>query len=121
MSRRKFRSVGVRQHASQEDSESVGMVDEAVDRQPAAHRGVQPSRDPLDDPELARYLQTRTALRSADHAAPSSQELTDKLLSVVPSFSGDREGSPRPNLLAGYAALLAGLKENIERGLGETE
>ena len=71
---------------------------------------VQPSRDPLDDPELARYLQPRATVRSVQ-PVPTTQELNDELLRITPSDSCDLACSPRPNLLAGYAELLAELKE----------
>ena len=61
---------------------------------------VNPSRNPLDDPELARYL------------LPTSQELTEQLLCITPSAT-HTPGPSRPMALAGYAALLAEMKEGI--------
>ena len=67
---------------------------------PAVNPDVQPSRNPLDDPELARYL------------LPTSQELTEQLLCITPSAT-HTPGPSRPMALAGYAALLAEMKEGI--------
>ena len=67
---------------------------------PAVNPDVQPSRNPLDDPELARYLM------------PTSQELTEQLLCITPSAT-HTPGPSRPMALAGYAALLAEMKEGI--------
>ena len=91
-----------RQYASEVAvPESVGMA--------AVHHSVQPSRDPMDDPELARYLQPRATVRPIE-PVPTTQELNDELLRITPSDPSDQTGSPRPNLLAGYAELLAELK-----------
>ena len=67
---------------------------------PAVNPDVQPSRNPLDDPELARYLMS------------TSQELTEQLLCITPSAT-HTPGPSRPMALAGYAALLAEMREGI--------
>lgn len=79
---------------------------------PAVLHSVQPSRNPLDDPELARYLLPRAPLRLTDPDVPTSQELTDQLLYITPS-SPQTPGPPRPDALAVYAALLAEMSEGV--------
>ena len=70
----------------------------------------QGSRNPLDDPELARYLLPRVSPRPADPDELTSQELADRLMHITPG-SSDAPGPPRPNALAAYAAVLAELRE----------
>ena len=76
---------------------------------------VQPSRDPHDDPELARYLRPRVGAAAApplDTTSPelATQELADQLLEVC---TRDPQPTPIPPLssLASYAALLAEMRE----------
>ncbi|KAF0306974.1 Retrotransposable element SLACS protein [Amphibalanus amphitrite] len=78
-----------------------------------------PSRNPLDDPELAQYLKPRAAPRSVDERVATTQELTDQLLSIAPSCSEVSPGSPRPNRLATYASLLAEMKRDAVSGYVE--
>ena len=68
------------------------------------------SRNPLDDPELARYLLPRVSPRSADPDELTSQELGDRLLHITPG-SSYAPRPPRPNALAAYVAVLGELRE----------
>ena len=82
---------------------------------------VQPSRDPHDDPELARYMRPRVGRAAApplDMTSPDSttQELADQLLEISLS---DLQPTPIPPLpsLATYAALLAEMREGDNEAL----
>ena len=79
---------------------------------PAVHHSVQSSRNPLDDPDLARYLTARSRPLPADPDVPTSQELNDQLLHITPSVA-QVPGPPRPNALAGHAALWAEMREGV--------
>ena len=80
-----------------------------------ASQRVQPSRDPHDDPELARYLRPRVGRAPAPpldttSLDPSAQDLTDQLLDVSLSGPPPIPISPLPSLVT-YAALLADMRE----------
>jgi len=74
----------------------------------------QASRDPLDDPELARYLRPRAGPSPARRAPTpdlNTQELTDQLLHL--SINAADPGPPRPNPLPGFRAIF-----ELRRGEG---
>ena len=99
-------SANLSHHSPQEVGQNLpsaaedrcGRAAESEGCPPPVKSGTHPSRNPLDDPELARYLM------------PTTQDLTDQLLCITPS-STQTPCPPRPMALAGYAALLAEMKK----------
>ena len=98
-------------------------ANEAVADQPSRHqqsiepgRATEPSRDPRDDPDLARYLLPRAPSALVDEP-PGSQELSALLLHTPLDVTTTRGASspvaPRPiaDRLAVYAAVLAEMRE----------
>ena len=83
-------------------------------RPSAGSRSEEPSRNILDDPDLAYYLLPRREsppLTDAD--SPTTQQLAEQLLCLSPSSAQDTPRPPRPNALTAYVALLAEMRESI--------
>ena len=94
------------------DTASLLLETEQEVSPPAVHLTTNPSRNPLDDPDLARYLLPRAPIPPAHPHELTSQELVDQLLCITP-ISTHVPGPPRPNAQAAFAALLGELRDEV--------
>ena len=96
-------------------SETAPDFDPTPDSTSPERQRLRSSRNPLDDPDLARYLSRRAPCPPVEPTTPTTQELTAQVLNISDGVVCSPVTS-RPDALTEYGALLAEMRrEAVDR------